>query len=962
MFTPPYDPLATNFMTGGRMDYLPDAQYMTSPDYGAFRSVPSPSQLTDPMSRTSMYRDLTIANRGRLPFGIGGDYILDAYEPSVNQYRNRYQARSRMQDRMSAIGATAADATSSMGVAAGVTAALSLTPLAPIAWLGGAVAGGIAPTPASPYLDRIRQRRQIQNMTRSKVVAGADMNMVTGQGFSLEAASRLDNTTRTLASGDLLFKDEDYRKMMELGIQSGMMDYSSSASQYKDVLKKLRGNFKTMMEMYETADLGQIAQDMQRMQQMGAGMQDMRGVAFHESIGARVTGLSHNDLVSTYGQQGALTFSRLGLTNYQGSMTSIASAAQVTMAQRLGILAPDQIARAGGVSGIVQKQTEQQGKTLDNDALLMYVSDKDGNFDREKYDNIISGKTRITDVMLQGASKANNLEYMIKFKANKSKLQKEMMDTVKPAGIDLMRRQAALSLGKQLDSTLGTKDAMVAGLIAMEKLSGDEANLQATMWMDPKLIKASQDQLATQRHETLQNKQSEEAYSQSFLKKHQLALAKVYNSFETSTAGRYSTRSGIKNDREAAREAGIAMKYQAAFLTEKGANTLTPEAMDVLKEELKKTDYKASDFLDKGKRTEGKDAYKKMGSWVDRYMYNISDEDTNARHFELMDLTAKGADVSDKELAEMLKGTGITLTDKKLDDVAKVLDDKHDFTASKVRKTLSGLIGGTGKLFRGKTPEERAKNDKVIGAILASALKDGRDGGDLLRGMQGLMKQEWVDTRSSDYKKSDRISMDIEDVVGEMTVQKWAGIDTDEQKDILMAHYGKDTLAGTQFGLRTLVDAKKYYGKHWSKEQRAFADEKIKVFAKILGIKKDAGDITGEDVDKLKIMTGEDQVAQKKMSRALTRSLGSDEDTIGRMRHFVQATELSTRSIYEQKKLFQDGKFKTIRTTDDSSIAQVKDKELKLLLEQNAQTDKDLAVVLRQLTAVLQNLNRKQGM
>ena len=167
MQTGQYDPMMTNFMTGGQMGYMPNAQFLTSPEYGAFRTMP-PTQMAGPiLHRPSMWESYMTAKRGTV-FGV--PYMYNTYNPVVSQMQHLAMAQRRISDSMSAIGGTALDAAGSMGVAALVGGTIG----GPIGLMAGLVAGSIMPDIASPYLDRLRSGRGIQSLTASKI-SSADL-------------------------------------------------------------------------------------------------------------------------------------------------------------------------------------------------------------------------------------------------------------------------------------------------------------------------------------------------------------------------------------------------------------------------------------------------------------------------------------------------------------------------------------------------------------------------------------------------------------------------------------------------------------------------------------------------------------------------------------------------------------------------------------------------------------------
>ena len=87
VLTPPiftnYGPLATQYLTGGQMGYMPQAQYLTPAEYGAFRTLPGPTPTGYQNQMPGLLQSWMIRNYGA-PFGLP-KYTFNTYNPAVNQ-------------------------------------------------------------------------------------------------------------------------------------------------------------------------------------------------------------------------------------------------------------------------------------------------------------------------------------------------------------------------------------------------------------------------------------------------------------------------------------------------------------------------------------------------------------------------------------------------------------------------------------------------------------------------------------------------------------------------------------------------------------------------------------------------------------------------------------------------------------------------------------------------------------
>lgn len=479
---PTYDPLASQFMTGGQMGYMPQAQYLTSSDYGAFRTMPQTGVHMPVQPQATLWQDYLTANRGG-PFGLP-DYLVNTYNPSVNQLRHITMARRRMDDASASFGGALFDTLAPMGV--GMAAGWAAGPMA------GMAAGLAMPMLGAAVADRRRHGRAMQNMSMSKIMSGPDMSRSLSQGFSMPAAMKLDEGIRESAASDVLFKEEDYRKILELGMQAGMYDYSNNIQQYKEITKRLRGNFKAFAGLMETMDFGEIAAQMQRLQRMGASSGQHTSIMNKEAMYKRMLGISHQDMVSTYGQQGAMIFSQLGLTNYHGSSLNMANAAMIETKKRLGLLTPAEIARQGGESGMAQDMTNALG-TLQKEtqwSYLPFAANSDfTDIDRDKILGLATGDISFSEARLHAGKAATNQRDMAKYMANAPDLEDKVMDILGPELFELFQINKAKDLVELSGGDKNNKDDLLAALM---KLVGDPkiAKQMAETGTNPELLQA----------------------------------------------------------------------------------------------------------------------------------------------------------------------------------------------------------------------------------------------------------------------------------------------------------------------------------------------------------------------------------------------------------------------------------------------------------------------------------------
>lgn len=360
------NPLEMAALTQGNMGYLPNAQMMTPSSMGAFRSMPDMAYQQPVNQQAGYLKSVGMAKLSSYGFG---------YNPAVNPLLQRVEAERLVHDTNTstwgALGGTIADF-AIPGLAFKVGSALKKVgkPLgifgSPLRFAGGLLgpAAMIAQMAISSMLEgpqeKIANARALQRLTRGKIVSGAALDEGMMSGFSTRAAREIDRHIFRLGTDDSTYDREDYRRMLNEGVQAGLFDYANDPEQYKKVLRNIRDNMSTVMEVTGSQDFKDVMNEMKRLQDMGATQNNYKAILRKENMYARITGMNHSDLVNMYGQMGALEFNQRGLNQMAGSQLAMHNAAVVTMMQRNGTLSNVQLANNGGVSGLAQKMTSQE--------------------------------------------------------------------------------------------------------------------------------------------------------------------------------------------------------------------------------------------------------------------------------------------------------------------------------------------------------------------------------------------------------------------------------------------------------------------------------------------------------------------------------------------------------------------------------------------------------------------------
>lgn len=493
-----YDPLSVGFLSQGQMGYFPQQQFLTPADYGAFRTLPQATHQILPYHRTSEFINTLYAmSQGGRVFGLP----LPLYTPTVNPLYQQVMARRHLRDIGTALYGASADA-----LLTGILAAAG-----PVGW-------GISlvlPSFGSFVTDVQKNMRGIQTLTSTKIMSGPDLSGM-GMGFASHKALSLEQFLRQSSASDAIFKLDDYREILRKGIESNLFDFQNTIDGYKKAVKRIRDQIEILKEISDNKDLDSIFTNLKRLQTMGASDDIRSSVIRLEGMFSRMAGIRHSDMVNTYGQQGALIYSQYGLTNYQGSLASMANAALVAMSQRMGLVTPGELARHGGASGLAQSLTESGARAmgLQRNILLPYLATGDfSDIDMNALRKITSGALGLQDAAVLGASKVRDPEALTRFLTNADNLMQKLIDKLGPIGTQLLQVTTALSYGTQM----GIKDkqqAIAAGLKTAWGYSDEQARILAQNFSNNEFLRGLQEQQQRELYSMAQKGQYARAYEQ----------------------------------------------------------------------------------------------------------------------------------------------------------------------------------------------------------------------------------------------------------------------------------------------------------------------------------------------------------------------------------------------------------------------------------------------------------------
>lgn len=480
-------PLMYQYMTQGQLGYMPQAQYLTPSEYGAFRATPEQQGLDPAIQQHSLWQNYLIANQGRIPWmpGMTAPFSIDTYNPGVRQMEELIRARRRVDDTFGAFHSSL--------VGGALPMAMSMIPGMGVV---GRTAMGLGSSVLSTlgvdsYENQLRRSRMLQSRTYNAVTVGGD-TAVNRRGFSLSAASELERSIRHMSADTYEFNRDDLDRMFDAGMKNDLFAFSASADDYKKTLKLIKENITDLADAMGTADFGELAEQMKRLQKFGAGLEKAVATTRRETMFSRISGMSHDRMIQMYGSAGAAAYTSRGLTGYQGSMAAMAGAAALTIGERLGTFTAGDISRMGGVTGGAQSMTEAGAGIMDQegDALLAMAMTPNGELDLEGVSNILNMDYR--DMRQLAAHKYRNLTMGQKalFRIHRGEMMEELGDRLGEYGPTLIIGKLAQAIGS--GHGFSGIDGLRIGLVVLKEsgtINDAVARQVEAMYSDPDLRK-----------------------------------------------------------------------------------------------------------------------------------------------------------------------------------------------------------------------------------------------------------------------------------------------------------------------------------------------------------------------------------------------------------------------------------------------------------------------------------------
>lgn len=188
-------------------------------------------------------------------------------------------------------------------------------------------------------------------LTKEFVVAGPEVSAM-GRGLSAPGAAKLGYGMMRMAERMGIVSYRDIEEILKVGSASGlfMMDQTTG-----DIEKRLKSVIKVFGEIAKITNDPNIQEQLRNLGELykfGGNLESSLATFEMAGLAGRVTGMSYNHLMKSYGAMGISTFQAMGLVPASGAFYGVHARAAAQLAAASGTFTPERLATLGGVEGL----------------------------------------------------------------------------------------------------------------------------------------------------------------------------------------------------------------------------------------------------------------------------------------------------------------------------------------------------------------------------------------------------------------------------------------------------------------------------------------------------------------------------------------------------------------------------------------------------------------------------------
>lgn len=397
---------------------------------------------------------------------------------------------------LSAVGTVAGLAAGSVGSAFGSSLATGALAKGALGLIGGAAAGMAVGQYFGAVTDQMADNRSMQEALaagsfRFQTGSGPDTDRLTGRGFSRAARANIASSIQDMELNDPRFGANEYKGILESGMQMDMFSGAKDAEDFKTKFKGLVENLKTITATLHTG-LKEGMEVIRGMRDMGVtDPGEVNRMVLGSEVAGRASGRTGMEMMAI-GQTGAELFRGTGINMAKGFELAQQNTGMVRTMLNAGTLNRETIAQAGGENALAQQMTAGAlgsfQTTLGRGAMMANFNQGTGQLNPNMVSNMFK-----QDAMSMVANAASlGPAGIVSLQAH----QEELISKMSPMQMQLFGIGAGVAQARQLVQG-GMANNLEDAYIYTQKMQGKSHELiqadLAIMKTDPEKFKESQE-------------------------------------------------------------------------------------------------------------------------------------------------------------------------------------------------------------------------------------------------------------------------------------------------------------------------------------------------------------------------------------------------------------------------------------------------------------------------------------
>jgi len=397
---------------------------------------------------------------------------------------------------LSTVGTVAGLAAGSVGSAFGSSLATGALAKGALGLIGGAAAGMAVGQYFGAVTDQMADNRSMQEALaagsfRFQTGSGPDTDRLTGRGFSRAARANIASSIQDMELNDPRFGANEYKGILESGMQMDMFSGAKDAEDFKTKFKGLVENLKTITATLHTG-LKEGMEVIRGMRDMGVtDPGEVNRMVLGSEVAGRASGRTGMEMMAI-GQTGAELFRGTGINMAKGFELAQQNVGMVRTMLNAGELTRETIAQAGGENSLAQQMTAGAlgsfQTTLGRGAMMANFNQGTGQLNPNMVSNMFK-----QDAMSMVANAASlGPAGIVSLQAH----QEELISKMSPMQMQMFGIGAGVAQARQLVQG-GMANNLEDAYIYTQKMQGKSHELiqadLAFMRTDPEKFKESQE-------------------------------------------------------------------------------------------------------------------------------------------------------------------------------------------------------------------------------------------------------------------------------------------------------------------------------------------------------------------------------------------------------------------------------------------------------------------------------------